>query len=116
MSSGNGSSAEDVDATLQRGPEGGSRRIRLLSYNTFLRPPPVGSSTDYKDARSKKMVEETIADFDIVCLQELFGSYTSRREKFIANAKLLIELTPFGIAEQISLLSNHTGPPHRSST
>ena len=89
MSSGNGSSAEDVDATLQRGPEGGSRRIRLLSYNTFLRPPPVGSSTDYKDARSKKMVEETIADFDIVCLQELFGSYTSRREKFIANAKRL---------------------------
>jgi endonuclease/exonuclease/phosphatase family metal-dependent hydrolase len=62
-------------------------RVRLISYNVFLRPPPVGSCTDHKDARCKELVETVFGGFDVVCLQEMFGSFSRRRTNVIRDVQ-----------------------------
>lgn len=53
--------------------------IRLLTMNVFCRPPFVSNhGNDYKDERLA-IIAERVKGFDIVCFQELFGSFSSRR-------------------------------------
>ncbi|KAL4486458.1 hypothetical protein ABPG72_018412 [Tetrahymena utriculariae] len=62
------------------------RSVRILTYNIFLRPPPIkNNKDDYKNERTKLFLN-AISDFDIVCLQELFGFLNQRKHKIIFNA------------------------------
>ncbi|EAR86064.2 endonuclease/exonuclease/phosphatase family protein (macronuclear) [Tetrahymena thermophila SB210] len=64
----------------------GIRSVRVLTYNIFLRPPPIkNNKDDYKNERTKLFLN-SISDFDIVCLQELFGFLNQRKHKIIFNA------------------------------
>ena len=52
--------------------------IRLLTYNIFLRPPPLKNNiSDYKDERLEDFIK-LIYQYDIICLQEMFGALNSR--------------------------------------
>jgi sphingomyelin phosphodiesterase len=62
--------------------------IRLLTYNIFLRPPPIkNNEDDYKNERIEDFCK-VINDFDIICLQEMFGTYNSRKHELIRAANL----------------------------
>ncbi|CAD8125965.1 unnamed protein product [Paramecium sonneborni] len=53
--------------------------IKILTYNTFLRPPLVNNNgNDYKNERCELIIRELV-NFDIVCLQEVFGFLNSRK-------------------------------------
>lgn len=52
--------------------------VWILTYNIFLRPPPVkNNDDDYKNERCKHFLKN-IDNFDIICLQEVFG-FLNRR-------------------------------------
>ena len=54
--------------------------VRLLSYNFFLRPPPVNNNgSDYKNERLKDFIE-FLPEFDIICFQEIFTTLTDRKK------------------------------------
>lgn len=60
-----------------------NNKIKLLTYNIFLRPPPVkNNENDWKDERLNDFIS-LLDNFDIVCLQEMFGTFTSRRQTLI---------------------------------
>lgn len=60
--------------------------IKLLTYNFFLRPPPVKTNKDdYKEERLNDF-KDRFKDFDIICLQEMYGLFNIRKEKMIKNA------------------------------
>ena len=62
--------------------------IRILTYNVFMRPPPVTSnSSDYKEERLKDFINYKMNSFDVICVQELFGLFNDRKNKFIKAAK-----------------------------
>jgi endonuclease/exonuclease/phosphatase family metal-dependent hydrolase len=62
------------------------QNIKLLSYNIFIRPPPVkNNENDWKDERQVDFIK-LLDNFDIVCLQEMFGSLSSRRQELIKYA------------------------------
>ncbi len=62
------------------------KEIKVLTYNIFLRPPPVKNNfSDYKDARLKDF-SKLLNNFDVICLQEMFGTFTSRRQQLIESA------------------------------
>jgi len=64
--------------------------IKALTYNIFIRPPGVRShGSDFKDARLKHFLHFEMDKWDIVALQELFGSYTNRKEKFMKKSEKL---------------------------
>jgi len=66
-----------------------NKKIKLLSYNIFLRPPPVkNNENDWKDERLYDFLLE-LKDFDIVCLQEMFGTLSTRRQLLIKIASKL---------------------------
>jgi len=61
--------------------------VLVLTYNAFLRFPIVtNNGNDYKDIRVDLIVEQ-IARFDIVGMQEVFGSFSKRRKRFIECSK-----------------------------
>jgi hypothetical protein len=60
--------------------------VRILTYNIFLRPPPVkNNDDDYKNERLQDFCK-IINDFDIICLQEMFSTYNSRKHELISEA------------------------------
>jgi endonuclease/exonuclease/phosphatase family metal-dependent hydrolase len=59
----------------------GNISIKLLSYNTFMRPPPLGIFLEYKEERLNYLIENKFANFDIICLQEVFGNFNNRKNK-----------------------------------
>jgi endonuclease/exonuclease/phosphatase family metal-dependent hydrolase len=63
--------------------------VRVLSYNMFLRPPNPSDimSNDYKDTRLRIFKDEILQKYDVLCLQEMFGSLSSRREHFLKHAQ-----------------------------
>lgn len=62
-------------------------KIRFLSLNLFLRPPPICTNeTDYKDARSRYFSSILLRKYDIICLQEVFSALSNRRKKIIEKA------------------------------
>jgi hypothetical protein len=61
--------------------------INVLSYNLFLRPPFIKNNlSDHKDDRLEDFIR-LLPEFDIVCIEEMFGLFNSRKEKFIDCAK-----------------------------
>ncbi|KAL0476713.1 hypothetical protein AKO1_006160 [Acrasis kona] len=48
-------------------------RIRILSYNMFMRPFVNTNGNDYKPERLKLFMENETHKFDVLCLQELFS-------------------------------------------
>ena len=63
------------------------KKIKLLTYNFFLRPPPIKTNEDdYKEERLQDFFQY-LPDFDIICFQEVFGSFHDRKKKMIKAAK-----------------------------
>ena len=55
-----------------------SRGIKLLTFNVFLRPPPIKTNEDdYKEQRFMEILN-VIDNYDIVCFQEMFQTATFR--------------------------------------
>ena len=68
-------------ATLDRS------HIKLLTYNLFMRPPPVRTNaSDFKDARLKEYVKQ-LHRLDIICHQEVFSTLNTRKQRLITYAK-----------------------------
>ena len=64
------------------------KSVKLLTYNIFLRPPPVkNNESDWKNARVVEF-SKVINDFDIILLQEMFGGFNSRKQEIIKFANL----------------------------
>ena len=62
-------------------------KIKFLSLNLFLRPPPICSNeSDYKDARTRYFSSICMCRYDIICLQEVFSALSNRRKKIIESA------------------------------
>jgi endonuclease/exonuclease/phosphatase family metal-dependent hydrolase len=62
------------------------KNIKLLTYNIFLRPPPVkNNENDWKDERLEDFCKE-LYNFDIICFQEIFGTMNSRKQSLIRAA------------------------------
>ncbi|CAK84271.1 unnamed protein product (macronuclear) [Paramecium tetraurelia] len=71
------SNSEQVPLSFEQIPE--KDIIKILTYNTFLRPPVVNNNgDDYKNERCELIIKE-LMNFDIVCLQEVFGFLNSRK-------------------------------------
>jgi endonuclease/exonuclease/phosphatase family metal-dependent hydrolase len=62
------------------------KTVKVLTYNIFLRPPPVkNNENDWKDERLADFIK--ILDcYDIICLQEMFGSFNNRKQELIKFA------------------------------
>jgi endonuclease/exonuclease/phosphatase family metal-dependent hydrolase len=62
------------------------KNIKLLTYNIFLRPPPIkNNENDWKDERLEDFCK-LLHNFDIICLQEMFGAFNSRKQSLIRAA------------------------------
>lgn len=62
--------------------------IRLLTLNMFLRPPGIKNNfSDFKDLRTNLLIEDYLGSFDIICLQEVFETLSSRKEKIMKQAE-----------------------------
>lgn len=59
--------------------------IKILTYNLFLRPLVSTNGNDYKNERLKDFLDE-ISQFDVICLQEVFGFLNSRKTTLIYEA------------------------------
>ena len=47
---------------------GGPNKLRLLTYNLFLRPWGItNGGTDYKDERLAKFIEHYLGNYDVIC-------------------------------------------------
>jgi len=61
--------------------------IKVLSYNIFLRPPPAkNNESDHKNDRLREFAK-IMQNFDVICLQEMFGLLNKRKHKLINFAK-----------------------------
>jgi endonuclease/exonuclease/phosphatase family metal-dependent hydrolase len=62
------------------------KTIKVLTYNIFLRPPPVkNNENDWKDERLADFIK-LLDCYDVICLQEMFGSFNSRKQELIKYA------------------------------
>jgi len=60
--------------------------INVLSFNIFVRPPLINNNgDDYKDERIEEFFK-VAHKYDVICLQEMFNAYSSRRELFLEKA------------------------------
>ena len=66
--------------------------VRLITYNVFVRPPGVAGQrgNDQKDQRLRLLLPR-LANYDVVCLQEMFDAFSTRR------AALAQAATVFGL-------------------
>ncbi|ORX87660.1 hypothetical protein BCR32DRAFT_274268 [Anaeromyces robustus] len=75
--------------------------IRILSYNVFLRPPPVHDKlSDYKEERVKLIGDTVVPNYDIIAFEEAFGSLNKRRDA----------LKEYG--KKHGLIYNYSDAPH----
>jgi endonuclease/exonuclease/phosphatase family metal-dependent hydrolase len=80
--------------------------IRLLTYNMFMRPPPVKTNaTDFKDARLDEFVKQ-LDNFDIICFQEVFTTLNTRKQRLISYAQKA-GLIHHAVCEAPSLFSGY---------
>jgi len=60
--------------------------IKFLTYNIFLRPPLIkNNENDWKDERLADFIS-LLEYFDIICLQEMFGTFSNRKQELIKYA------------------------------
>ncbi len=77
-----------ITSSIQNSEEILSRqKIKLLTYNFFLRPPPIKTNSD--DYKEERLIDffEYLPDYDIICFQEIFGAFHDRKKKMIKAAK-----------------------------
>jgi len=61
--------------------------IRVLTYNMFMRPPPVKTNaSDFKDARLDEFAKQ-LDNFDVIAIQEVFTTLNTRKQRLISYAK-----------------------------
>ena len=65
----------------------GNSIINLLSYNSYMRPPPVGIFSDLKNERLDYLIKNKFDKFDIICLQEMFSNLNNRRDRLKKEMK-----------------------------
>ena len=64
-----------------------TKSIKVLSLNLFLRPPLIKNNfSDYKEARLAYFCNKILENYDIVCLQEMFAAFNTRRSRLIQLA------------------------------
>jgi endonuclease/exonuclease/phosphatase family metal-dependent hydrolase len=64
----------------------GTLEVRFLSYNLFIRPPGIrNNQDDFKAERLEEFIK-VIKDFDIIGLQEMFSTFSSRQQQLIDAA------------------------------
>lgn len=62
-------------------------KIRFLSLNLFLRPPPISTNeSDFKDLRARYFTGVFLCKYDIICLQEVFSALSTRKKRIIEKA------------------------------
>jgi len=60
--------------------------VKILTYNIMMLPPTFHNfGNDYKNERLHDFIK-LIDEYDIICLQEMFGSFTFRKEVLIESA------------------------------
>lgn len=58
--------------------------VQVLCINMFLRPPFIHNNAgDLKDLRTEYFCENILPKYDILCLQEVFGTFNSRKRRII---------------------------------
>ena len=63
------------------------QKFKLLTYNTFLRPPFIhANDNDYKNERCKLICEAT-KDFDFIHFQEVYHNYNYRRPYLLEKTR-----------------------------
>ena len=63
-------------------------RVRLLTLNMFMRPPPIkNNEDDFKNERLEYFGQNLLKDFDIVANQEVFTLFNHRKQRLIDFAK-----------------------------
>lgn len=58
-------------------------RVRILTYNIFMRPLVHNNQTDYKNERLELFLRDHVSRFDIMCLQEMFCMFNFRQSTFL---------------------------------
>ncbi|KAJ1507999.1 Sphingomyelin phosphodiesterase 2, neutral membrane (Neutral sphingomyelinase), partial [Coelomomyces lativittatus] len=62
--------------------------FKVLTYNLFLRPPPISQSQgDFKWERLALFIDTVLPNFDLICLQESFTSFSSRVNTLFTHAR-----------------------------
>lgn len=59
--------------------------IKILTYNLFLRPIVSNNGDDYKNERLVDFFEH-LKDYDVICLQEVFGMLNNRKAMLLDEA------------------------------
>jgi len=77
-------------ASRRRGALLDGMALRVLTYNIFMRPSlwfVKNNNDDYKNERLDLFIEEHLASFGIICLQEMFGTLSWRQRKLLSAAE-----------------------------
>jgi endonuclease/exonuclease/phosphatase family metal-dependent hydrolase len=61
--------------------------IKILTYNIFLRPIVKNNENDWKDERLDDFLTQ-IKNYDIICLQEIFGAFNSLKQDLLRAATI----------------------------
>eukprot|EP01017_Pseudomicrothorax_dubius_P025445 TRINITY_DN2751_c0_g1_i2.p1 TRINITY_DN2751_c0_g1~~TRINITY_DN2751_c0_g1_i2.p1 ORF type:complete len:244 (+),score=35.90 TRINITY_DN2751_c0_g1_i2:61-792(+) len=65
---------------------GPATEIKILTYNIFIRPPPIkNNADDFKDERLILFFEK-MHSYHVICLQEMFGFMSHRKSRLINHA------------------------------
>jgi hypothetical protein len=80
---------KDNNTTSQEKPIGGvDNKVRVLTYNIFMRPPPIHSfESDYKEDRIKLICKQFFQNYDVIAFQECFSFGSTRIDKIKGKAK-----------------------------
>lgn len=61
--------------------------VKFLTLNMFLRTPGVkNNKSDYKEERTEYLIKNVLDNYDVLCLQEVFGAFNTRRDRIIQGA------------------------------
>ncbi|GJQ09071.1 hypothetical protein GpartN1_g862.t1 [Galdieria partita] len=63
--------------------------IRVMTYNVFVRPPGItgAGGDDHKDERLR-LLAPRLANYDVICFQELFDAFSTRRSALMEAVSL----------------------------
>ena len=66
-------------------------KFNVLTLNMFIRPKYITSSYwngDYKEERMFDFISKFSNEYDIICIQEMFGAWSYRRDNFVKMMKI----------------------------
>lgn len=79
-------------------------KVKLLTYNVFMRPYFIKNNEDDHKETRLKMLLHFFKDYDILCIQEIFDVFTHRRQKLLRKAakigfRYFVQADPPGLFE-----------------